>query len=134
MIEVVVGIIEDDEGRILVNRRRAGTHLAGAWEFPGGKRKPQESPLAALERELNEELAIDLEAAVPFMELEHRYPDRHVRLDVWCVERFSGTAVGAEGQEIRWVALEELGSLGILEADEPILTALRSRPVSSAKD
>jgi len=126
MIDVVVGVLRDRTGRVLVNRRRAGTHRAGAWEFPGGKRQAEESAPAALARELQEELAIALEEATPFMQLEHRYPDRHVRLDVWLVRRYAGTAVGAEGQEIRWVTTRELETLGLLEADTPILEALRS--------
>jgi 8-oxo-dGTP diphosphatase len=134
VIEVVVGVIEDGAQRVLVNRRREGTHLAGAWEFPGGKREPEESPLAALKRELHEELAILVDAAMPLVQLEHRYPDRQVRLDVWQVQAYRGTATGAEGQEIRWVALDELATLGLLEADAPILDALRSRRFSSRTD
>jgi 8-oxo-dGTP diphosphatase len=126
MIDVVVGVLHDGGGRVLVNRRRAGTHLAGAWEFPGGKRQPRESALDALARELQEELAIAVEQATPFMQLEHHYPDRDVRLDVWLVHQYAGTAVGAEGQEIRWVTASELDTLGLLEADAPILDALRS--------
>ena len=66
-IEVVVGLIQDEQGQILVNQRRPGTHLAGLWEFPGGKRHAGEGRQAALARELHEELGIDVVTADPLL-------------------------------------------------------------------
>lgn len=127
MIRVVVGLLEDADGKILIGQRRPGTHMAGRWEFPGGKQHADETPLAALQRELHEELDVRIEAAEPFLVLEHRYPDRHVRLDTWLVTAYSGEPRGREGQQLRWVAPDELDEAGILEADAPIVRALVAR-------
>ena len=89
-IDVVVGIVEDSVGRILVNQRRPGTHLAGLWEFPGGKRNAGEGRQAALARELHEELGIEVVTAEPLLTLRHDYPDRRVHLDVWSVLEYAG--------------------------------------------
>jgi 8-oxo-dGTP diphosphatase len=124
-VHVLVGLIGDASGRWLVNRRRPGTHLAGSWEFPGGKLQPGETRLAALRRELDEELGIDVVAAEPLLELVHDYPEKRVRLDVWRVLDYRGTATPREAQELAWVAVEALESLPLLAADLPIIAALR---------
>jgi 8-oxo-dGTP diphosphatase len=125
-VHVLVGLIADDAGRWLVNRRRAGTPLAGFWEFPGGKRQDGEEPRTALARELREELGIEVEHAEPLLTLEHEYPDKRVLLDVWHVLRYRGTALGLEGQDLRWVTAEECLRLELLEADWPIVERLRA--------
>ena len=89
-VHVLVGLIGDAHGRWLVNRRRSGTHMAGFWEFPGGKRAAGEERYDALRRELQEELGIEVLAAEPFSELVHDYPDNRVRLDVWRIVRYRG--------------------------------------------
>jgi 8-oxo-dGTP diphosphatase len=98
--------------------------MAGAWEFPGGKRHPGERRFDALCRELAEELGITVTSAEPFVEIVHAYADRQVRLDVWTVGSFSGEPAPKEGQPIRWVRVAELGSAGLLPADRPIIDAL----------
>lgn len=125
-VHVLVGLIADDAGRWLVNRRRAGTPLAGFWEFPGGKRQDGEEPRRALARELREELGIEVEHAEPLLTLEHEYPDKRVLLDVWRVLRYRGIAAGLEGQDLRWVTAEECLRLELLEADWPIVERLRA--------
>lgn len=124
---VMVGLLEDGRGRVLVNQRRPGTHMEGHWEFPGGKRGDGETPREALCRELAEELGIDVLEASPLLELEHRYPDRHVLLDVWRVERYAGEPRGLEGQPLRWVSVDTLEDISLLPADAPIIEALRQR-------
>ena len=123
-LEVVVGIVRDDSGRVLVNQRRPGTHLAGLWEFPGGKRQLGEGREAALARELHEELGIDVVAAAPLLSLHHDYSDRRVHLDVWTVLEFTGAPRSREAQVIDWVAVGELSGLKLLPADAPIVAAL----------
>jgi 8-oxo-dGTP diphosphatase len=126
LVDVVVGLIGDSSGRWLVNRRPAGRPLAGAWEFPGGKRQSGEAPLAALARELREELGIDVQAAESVLVVEHDYPDKRVRLDVWHVRRFGGEIRAREGQPLRWVTVAECRRLPLLEADWPIVERLAS--------
>jgi 8-oxo-dGTP diphosphatase len=125
-VHVLVGAISDTAGRWLVNRRRPGTHMAGFWEFPGGKSRQGEQPFTALCRELDEELGIEVLDAEPLLELVHDYPDKRVHLDTWRVLRYRGEVVAREGQELLWVAAEQLGELPLLEADWPIVERLRS--------
>lgn len=124
-VHVLVGLISDSAGRWLVNQRRPGTHMAGRWEFPGGKLAPGEARLAALRRELMEELGIEVLTAEPLLELTHDYEDKRVRLDVWRVLAYRGEASGLEGQALRWVPVDELAALPLLEADAPIIEALQ---------
>ncbi len=123
-INVAAGVLLDIRGQVLISRRLPGTHQAGAWEFPGGKIKVGETPLAALTRELTEELGIIITAAAPLTRFTHRYADRTVVLDVWRVTEYDGMPRGLEGQPIRWAALESLLVLGLLLADRPIVDAL----------
>jgi 8-oxo-dGTP diphosphatase len=126
-LKVVVGLIEDAAGNFLIAQRRAGTHMAGLWEFPGGKRLEDESAFAALRRELHEELGLEVCAAERFIVVEHAYADRFVSLDTWLVTDFSGQPRPEEGQALRWVAPEALLAAGLLEADKPIVEALLAR-------
>lgn len=123
-IDVVVALIHDSTGRVLVSRRRPGSHMAGFWEFPGGKRASGEAPRDALARELDEELGIRVLAAEPFMSLDHEYADRDVALDVWTVSAFDGEPRALEGQELDWVAPEALCRIDLLPADIAIVERL----------
>jgi len=133
-IHVMVGLVSDAAGRFLLSCRGPDQHMAGSWEFPGGKRNAGESRRAALKRELAEELGIDVETAEPLMDLVHDYGDRRVRLDVWVVRGYTGLPQAREGQPLRWVALADLPNAGLLEADRPIVEALAAttgRPSTS---
>ena len=120
-------MVPDPAGRILIGQRRGGTHMAGFWEFPGGKLKPGEVPFAGLQRELGEELGIEVLAAEPFVRHSHQYPDRHVRLDVWWVLDYRGLPESREGQALRWVSVHDLDAAALLPADAPIVAAIRQR-------
>ena len=105
---VAAVIVSADQQQIFISRRADHLHQGGFWEFPGGKVETDESPESALARELFEELDIRIETAQPYMQVEHDYPDKQVFLDIWQVDSFTGTARGKEGQECRWVSLQEL--------------------------
>ena len=105
---VAAVIVSADQQQIFISRRADHLHQGGFWEFPGGKVEADESPKSALARELFEELDIRIETAHPYMQVEHDYPDKQVFLDIWQVNSFTGTARGKEGQECRWVSLQEL--------------------------
>jgi 8-oxo-dGTP diphosphatase len=124
-LHVLVGLIGDESGRWLVNQRRPGADLAGFWEFPGGKRQSGETPLAALRRELSEELGIEVLSAEPWLELVHDYADKRVRLDVWRVLDYKGAITAREAQLLDWVPADRLAGLPLLPADLPIVAALR---------
>lgn len=128
-LRVVAAVIEDGHGRVLIGQRPPGKHMAGLWEFPGGKRKAREGREAALARELEEELGVTVRAARPLIRYVHDYPGRSVELDVWRVERYEGRPGPLEGQALDWVAPGELAGHGLLPADTPIIRALRLPPL-----
>lgn len=131
-IEVVAGVLRDDRGRVLLAQRLPGKHLAGTWEFPGGKRESGESLQAALARELREELGIVVESACLWRSLTHRYPELTVRLRFFQVDRWRGTPQGLEGQPLRWADAGDLSTLPMPEADRPIIEALEHDRLDSA--
>jgi 8-oxo-dGTP diphosphatase len=131
-VHVLVGLIADASGRWLVNRRPAGTPLEDFWEFPGGKRLPNEPRATALSRELDEELGIEVVTAEPWLEVVHDYPEKRVLLDVWRVLEYRGVVTAREGQPLAWVATDDLAALPLLAADAPIIEALQARAESAA--
>ncbi|MGO9990514.1 MAG: 8-oxo-dGTP diphosphatase MutT [Steroidobacteraceae bacterium] len=125
MIHVVAGVVIDRLRRVLIAQRPAGKHLAGAWEFPGGKLEPGEAPGEGLARELREEIGITIRQPRPLIRVHHAYPHGEVLLDVWVVRRYRGKPRGLDGQRLRWCNARELLSAELLPADRPILAALR---------
>ena len=123
-VSVVAGALFDTDGRVLIAQRPAGKALAGRWEFPGGKLETGEDPRAGLERELREELGIEVRAAHRLIRYRHDYPGRSVDLDFWTVTDWTGTPQGREGQALKWVPPGELPQQDILEADAPMVDAL----------
>jgi len=109
----------------LISLRHADLHQGGLWEFPGGKIEASETAEQALARELKEELNITVTAATPLITVNHQYPDRLVRLNVFLVEQFSGEAKSLEGQPLKWVAPNELEHYAFPAANQPIITAAR---------
>jgi 8-oxo-dGTP diphosphatase len=124
-IHVMAGAIADREGRILIAQRPRGRHMAGRWEFPGGKLANGEEPLAGLKRELAEELGIAVREARPLIRLRHEYPDRCVLLDVWQVTAYDGEPKALDAQALAWAHPDELPKHDLIEADRAIVTALR---------
>jgi len=121
-VTVVAGVIERD-GKILITRRLAGTHLAGLWEFPGGKPEPGERLDDALRREIAEELGAEVSVGPPLETVEWQYPDKAVRLIFFrCGIR--GEPQPLEGQEIAWVAPRDLAGYEFPAADAVLLERL----------
>ncbi|MGA2342789.1 MAG: NUDIX domain-containing protein [Steroidobacteraceae bacterium] len=124
-IHVVAAALIDARRRVLIAQRPPGKHLAGAWEFPGGKLEPGEGPAQGLERELREEIGVTIGPPRPLLRLHHTYPYGEVLLDVWVVRRYRGRPRGLDGQALRWCDRAALAAADLLPADRPILAALR---------
>jgi 8-oxo-dGTP diphosphatase len=122
--DVVCAIIERD-GRFLIARRSAGRHLAHKWEFPGGKVEAGESEAEALERELLEELGVRVEIFERLTPVDHRYPDRSLRLIAFRCRIVDGVPDAGEHEELRWIEIDEASEYEFPEADLPILTEYR---------
>lgn len=121
-ILVAAAVIERD-GRYLITRRQPGVHLAGHWEFPGGKCEPDETLHACLRRELREELNVDVTVGDVLLTTTHDYPERRVELHfVRC--GLEGEPAPQLGQEMRWTPREELNALEFPAADAELIRIL----------
>ncbi len=125
LLHVVAAVIRDSQGRVLIQKRPAGKHAAGLWEFPGGKVHDGETRFVALQRELQEELGMQARTGQPLIRLQHTYPEYRVDLDVWELDAWEGEPVGLEGQEVRWVAPCELPGYEYPAANLPVIAAAR---------
>ncbi|SFS06027.1 8-oxo-dGTP diphosphatase [Dyella sp. OK004] len=124
MIHVVAGVMMDAAGRVLLAQRPPGKHLAGLWEFPGGKLEPGEQPGSGLIRELQEELGVTVEVAEPLIRVPWQYDGRYLLLDAWMVRRWEGEVASLEGQALQWLAPSAVDPTMLAPADRPILQAL----------
>src|SRR5438067_6593397 len=117
----------DPDGRVLLAQRPPGKHLAGLWEFPGGKVHAGETPEAALIRELAEELGVDVAASclAPFTFASHAYPEFHLLMPLYVCRKWSGIALPREGQQLKWVRPARLGDYPMPPADKPLVAMLR---------
>lgn len=128
LIHVAVAVIRDAAGRVLCTQRLPHQHLAGLWEFPGGKLEPGESLADGLRREIHEELGIVAGRLAPLLRVEHRYPEKSVLLDIWRVLDWTGEPHGREGQPLRWQHPDQMRADEFPPADVPIIAALRLPP------
>lgn len=117
----------DPDGRVLLAERPDGKHLAGFWEFPGGKLHVGETPEAALMRELAEELGIDVEASclAPFTFASHAYPEFHLVMPLYVCRKWRGIVTPREGQRLKWVRSAQLADYPMPPADKPLVALLR---------
>ncbi len=125
VIDVAAGIVTEPDGRVLMAERPPGKPWAGYWEFPGGKFESGESPVAALARELHEELGIELDQAYPWITRVYDYPERRVRLHMYRVLKWHGEPHGKEGQQICWEDPQAMQCQPLLPANDQILRYLR---------
>lgn len=109
----------------MITRRPEHVHQGGLWEFPGGKVETGERCRQALDRELHEEVGIEVFSARPLIRLHYEYPDKSVLLDVWRVDKFAGDAHGRENQPLQWVLPENLSDYKFPQANLPIISAVR---------
>jgi mutator protein MutT len=124
-VEVAAGLVFRD-GKLLIAQRHARSHLGGLWEFPGGKREPNESMLTCLERELMEELGIEVKIGPLLQTVDHVYPEKSVRLHFYrCAwTRHEPQKLGCP--DFRWVTRHEMGDYEFPAADAEIVRRLKS--------
>jgi len=120
---VVVAAVIEHAGRFLVTRRQDGVHLAGHWEFPGGKVGPGETHAAALRREILEELDTDVSVCDLVLETTHTYPERTVTLFFYRCDLL-GTPRPMLGQQMEWVPRAGLSGLLFPPADDELIRLL----------
>ena len=126
LLVAAVALIDAD-GRVLLAQRPEGKTLAGLWEFPGGKVEADETPEAALIRELREELGIDTwkSCLAPLTFASHSYEDFHLLMPLFACRRWQGTPVPHEGQRLAWVRARDLHLYPMPPADLPLVPVLR---------
>jgi mutator protein MutT len=123
-IEVAAGLVFRGS-ELLITQRHANAHLGGLWEFPGGKREPEESFQACLARELREELGIDVEVGELIESLTHDYPEKSVHLRFFrCIWRHhEPRAIGCAA--FKWISQTQLSEFEFPAADARLLEKLR---------
>ena len=121
---VVAAVITDEVGRVLLAKRPQGTHMAGLWEFPGGKVEDGESYSEALVRELDEELGVLVEVGRPMTFAVHTENDLEILLLFFSASIAAGVPAPREGQEIRWVRPDEIKGYPMPPADDEAVEML----------
>jgi 8-oxo-dGTP diphosphatase len=126
-IAVAVGVVVNDQRQVLIALRSKAQHQGGLWEFPGGKIEFGESDLQGLARELAEEVGLNVLATEALTTIKHDYGDKIVDLRFILVKEFSGEAQGKEGQEIKWVSIDDLPQYSFPAANTLIIPLLIER-------
>jgi 8-oxo-dGTP diphosphatase len=124
---VVACALVDADGRVLLAKRPPGRPLEGLWEFPGGKVERGETPEAALIRELEEELGINIagKCLAPFTFASHSYETFHLLMPLYVCRTWEGEVKAQQGQELAWVRPARMGAYAMPPADEPLKAMLR---------
>jgi 8-oxo-dGTP diphosphatase len=127
LITVSAAALIDADNRVLLAQRPAGKSMAGLWEFPGGKLEANETPEAALFRELREELGVDLceECTAPLGFVSHAYDRFHLLMLLYVCRRWDGIIQPREGQQFCWKTLQEMQAMPMPPADKPLIPLLR---------
>ena len=124
-MQIVVAAVIEREGLVLIGQRKPGEWHALKWEFPGGKVEPDETPAAALARELEEELGLSAEIGECIADYEFQYPGRSpIRLIFFGVTRFTGQIQNREYHDLRWEKCNRLPEYDFLEGDVDFVRSL----------
>ena len=125
--QIGVAVITDDQGNILIDRRKQEGLLGGLWEFPGGKIEPDETVEDCVSREIREELDIEIEVGSHLITIEHTYTHFKVTLNVFNCKHLSGDPKPLESDEVKWVTLDEIDQYPFPKANSQIIDAIRKQ-------
>jgi 8-oxo-dGTP diphosphatase len=129
-IQVVLAYIERD-GQVLLTRRPAGTHLAGCWEFPGGKIEPGETPQQALIREVDEEIGLAVTVSEELAATTYAYPDRRVALHLYRCIAHVGEPVARHVAAVQWVSADALEQVAMPPANAALVKVIQRHSTRS---
>ena len=123
----------DADGRVLLAQRPEGKAMAGLWEFPGGKVEPGETPEAALNREIREELGVEIceRCAAPLTFVSHAYEQFHLLMLLYVCRKWEGIPQSLEGQALTWKFPHEMRNMPMPPADIPLVAALMDSVASA---
>ncbi|UNE54559.1 (deoxy)nucleoside triphosphate pyrophosphohydrolase [Bartonella machadoae] len=127
LLLVVACALLDQDKRVLLTERPQGKSLAGLWEFPGGKVEQGETPEVSLIRELDEELGIHVQIKnlLPLTFASHAYETFHLLMPLYLCYHYKGIAQGREGQNLKWVFIDDLDQYPMPDADKPLVQLLK---------
>ena len=125
MILVTAGVIQNSQGQILITKRKEGKHLAGYWEFPGGKIEAHESPEQCLKREIHEELKIDIKVNDHITDSIHNYNGKIICLKGYKAQFLSGDIQLTDHDAYQWITIHEFNKFTFAPADLPIIKAIK---------
>jgi mutator protein MutT len=120
-------------GKLLIARRPEGSHLAGYWEFPGGKQEPGETLEACLEREIQEELGMEVKAVKHLLQINHNYETKSITLHLFQCSWLEGTPTPVGCDELRWVSPEELANYQLPPPDLQLLPFIQNLAGTSGR-
>ena len=123
-VHVTAGLIWRQDGCLLITRRPEGRHLSGYWEFPGGKQEGHESLEDCIAREIKEELGLKIKVARHLLSVPYEYETRQITLHVFNCFSVEGQPQSLEGQEIRWIRLDEFSRYVFPPADRQVIEFL----------
>lgn len=126
--DVAAGIIRNSDGRILIAQRPPEGLLGGLWEFPGGKQETGETLPECLQRELREELAIEVEVGALFVVVKHAFTHFKITLHAFECVHTGGDPQKLGVHDFAWVTPDEFDAYSFGKADREIISALRRRP------
>ncbi|WP_028107731.1 8-oxo-dGTP diphosphatase MutT [Ferrimonas futtsuensis] len=121
---IVIGLVQNHQNHYLISLRQGDQHLAGKWEFPGGKAEAGEDELTALARELEEEVGLEMTQAELMERKVFEFDDRTLELHFFRVTGYRGEAHAREGQPLKWASVEELRALPFPKANDSVIAVL----------
>ena len=121
---LVTAALIRDEDRILIAQRGRSKRFGWKWEFPGGKVRVDETPEDCLQREIKEELNLEIQVEKHFHTTHHRYPDFDIELIAFWCSIVGGKLKLEEHEQVRWVTVQEMNGYSFVEADLNLIAAL----------